>query len=72
MEPIKKNDNLEAFSTVNNLYFSSFYEFSEDNYLKKSLNTTKIESVYFKKHYKKNLFTEKIYKIRNFRFFCHT
>ena len=36
MEPIKKKGNLEAYSTVNNLYFSGFYYFSEDNYLIKS------------------------------------
>jgi hypothetical protein len=48
LEPIKKNGNLEAYSTVNNLYFSSFYEFSEDKYSKKPRNTSKMESVYFK------------------------
>ena len=48
MEPIKKNDNLEAYSTANNLYFSGFYDFTEDNYFKKPRNTTKIESDYFK------------------------
>tara|TARA_B110000971_G_scaffold177865_1_gene183647 strand:- start:981 stop:1091 length:111 start_codon:yes stop_codon:yes gene_type:complete len=35
VEPIKKNDNLEAFSTIKNLYFSGFYDLPEDNYLKK-------------------------------------
>ena len=48
MEPIKKNGNLEAYSTVNNLYFSLFCNFSEDNYSKKPRNTTKMESGYFK------------------------
>ena len=48
MEPIKKNDNLEAYSTVNNLYFSGFFDFPEDNYLKKLRNTAKMESAYFK------------------------
>ena len=48
MEPIKKNGNLEAYSTVNNPYFSSFCRFSEDKYLKKPTNDTKIESNYYK------------------------
>ena len=34
----KKNGNLEAYSTINNLYFSWFYNFSEDNYSKNPLN----------------------------------
>jgi hypothetical protein len=33
---------------VNNLYFSGFYDFSEDNYSKKQGNTTKMESFYLK------------------------
>jgi len=48
LEPTKKNGNLEAYSTVNNLYFSLFCDFSEDNYSKKPRNTSKMESVYFK------------------------
>jgi hypothetical protein len=48
MEPIKKNDNLEAYSTLNNLYLSGFYDFSEDNYSKKLRKPAKMESAYFK------------------------
>jgi hypothetical protein len=49
VEPIKKNDNLEAFSIVKNLYFWTFYSFSEDKYLKKPNKWSKIESNYCKK-----------------------
>jgi len=48
VEPTKKIGNLEAYSTVNNLYFSGFYDFPENNYSKKPINTKKMESTYFK------------------------
>jgi hypothetical protein len=41
VEPIKKNGNLEAYSAVNNLYFSWFYNLSEDKYLKRPINSQK-------------------------------
>ena len=47
MEPIKKIGKLEAYSTVNKLYFTSFYDFPEDNYSKKLINIKKMESAYF-------------------------
>ena len=59
MEPIKKKGNLEAYSTVNNLYFSGFYDFPEDNYSKKLINTKKIESAYFKNKQTKDTCLEK-------------
>jgi len=59
LEPIKKNGNLEAYSTVNNLHFSGFYDFPEDNYSKKLINTLKLESVYFKNKLAKDTYLEK-------------
>jgi hypothetical protein len=60
LEPIKKKGNLEAYSIVKNLRFYGFYDFSEDKYLKKPTNASKIESNYYKLNkFKNHLFRKK-------------
>jgi len=55
VEPIKKNGNLEAFSTLKNPCFYGFYGIPEDNYSNKPLNITKKESNYLKNKFIKQL-----------------
>jgi len=49
LEPIKKKGNFEAYSAVNNLYFTTFYGLPEDKYSKKTMKQNKNGIGLFKK-----------------------